>query len=261
MKLATFNVNSLKVRLPILTDWLARTGVDAVVLQETKCIDELFPKEDLTNAGYECFFCGQKTYNGVALLARKGSFKQTELITLNLPNYADTQARLIAVRLTELSGESFIFIGGYFPNGQEVGSIKYLYKLDWIATLTDWIRNLQKTNQIVLAGDFNIAPTDDDVWDPKAWEGNILVSPAERDAYKALLATGLVDAWTLDLHPEKSFSWWDYRFDGFRKNQGLRIDHIFLSEKIAKRYKSLTIDTNPRKAEKPSDHTPVVLEL
>ena len=168
MKLATFNVNGINARLAALIDWLKSSAVDAVALQETKTTDDQFPKEALAEAGYDAFFTGQKSYNGVALLVRRGSFKNAVLTTKGIPNYPDTSARVIAVAFEELTGKKWTFIGAYFPNGKEVGCDKYLYKLDWIAALTHWIRSLtEKKEDLVLAGDFNIAPTDADVWNPK----------------------------------------------------------------------------------------------
>ncbi len=259
MKLATFNVNGINARLEIVSEWLKNKAPDAVALQETKTVDESFPKEVFTPLGYEAFYFGQKSYNGVALLIKKDAFLSSKLVTKNIPNYPDTAARLIAVELTEKSGKSFLFIGAYFPNGQEVGSEKYLYKLDWIASLISWIRKLRNAGtDVYLTGDFNIAPTDADVWNPESWKGNILVSEPERNAYTLLKDAGLVDLWEKTEHAPESYSWWDYRQQGFEKNQGLRIDHALASAALANRLESITIDKEPRAKDRPSDHAPVV---
>ncbi len=259
MKLATFNVNGINARLEILSEWLKKEAPDALALQETKTIDEGFPKEVFAPLGYEAFYFGQKSYNGVAILVKKDAFPSAKLIAKNIPNYPDTAARLIAVELTEKTGKPFLFISAYFPNGQEVGSDKYLYKLDWIASLTAWIRKLRsKGTEVYLTGDFNIAPTDADVWDPQSWAGNILVSEPERNTYSLLKNAGLVDLWEKTEHAPESYSWWDYRQQGFEKNQGLRIDHALASAALASRLQSISIDKEPRAKERPSDHTPVV---
>lgn len=259
MKLATFNVNGINARLTALIDWLKTSAVDAVALQETKTTDDQFPKEALAEAGYDAFFTGQKSYNGVALLVRRGSFKNAVLTTKGIPNYPDTSARVIAVAFEELTGKKWTFIGAYFPNGKEVGCDKYLYKLDWIAALTHWIRSLtEKKEDLVLAGDFNIAPTDADVWNPESWQGKILVSAPERDAYYGLLNAGLLDLWEKFPHAAGTYSWWDYRQQGFEKNQGLRIDHILATASPASRLSDIAIDTTPRSSDRPSDHAPVI---
>lgn len=259
MKLATFNVNGINARLEILSHWLKKEAPDCLALQETKTVDEGFPKEVFAPLGYEAFYFGQKSYNGVALLIKKDAFLSSKLITKNIPNYPDTAARLIAAKLTEKTGDSFLFIGAYFPNGQEVGGERYLYKLDWIASLSAWIRKLRnKGTEIYLTGDFNIAPTDADVCNPESWKGNILVSEPERNAYALLKNAGLVDLWDKTPHEPESYSWWDYRQQGFEKNQGLRIDHALASASLAERLQSVTIDKEPRAKERPSDHTPVL---
>jgi len=262
MRIASFNVNSIKARLPILLAWLQRAQIDAVVLQETKTEDDAFPLAAIQEAGYEAFYFGQKSYNGVALLARRDAFPAMQEVARNIPCYPDSSARSIAVRLTAVADTPFLFIGAYFPNGQEVGSEKYLYKLDWIAAMTRWVRELRKDGvSIVLAGDMNIAPTDDDVWDPEGWKGNLLVSVPERDAFQGLLRAGLVDP-RARLHPgERSYSWWDYRFQSFEKNHGLRIDHILASPDLATRFTVLEVDRSPRSLERPSDHAPLVATL
>lgn len=254
MKFATWNVNSLAVRLPQLLDWLTANPVDALVLQETKLTDDKFPKAEIEAAGYHVVFHGQKTYNGVALLTR-GTL--ADKVVKNIPNHGDDQARLIAGTLAGVR-----VIGGYFPNGQAPGSEKFLYKMQWLDALREWLRaELIEHPQLVLMGDFNIAPEDADVYDPVAWAGQIHCTDEERGHFKGLLGLGLHDAFRLFEQPPKSWSWWDYRELRFRKNQGLRIDHILVSEALRPRVAACTIDKLPRKNERPSDHAPVVVEL
>ncbi|HEX5687478.1 MAG TPA: exodeoxyribonuclease III [Ideonella sp.] len=254
MKFATWNVNSLAVRLPQLLEWLAANPVDALVLQETKLTDDKFPKAEIEAAGYHVVFHGQKTYNGVALLTR-GNL--ADKVIKNIPNHGDDQARLIAGTLAGIR-----LIGGYFPNGQAPGSDKFAYKMKWLDALRDWLRaELAEHPQLVLMGDFNIAPEDRDVHDPVLWAGQIHCTDEERAHFKGLLGLGLHDAFRLFDQPPKCWSWWDYRNLAFRKNQGLRIDHILVSEALRPRVAACTIDKLPRKNERPSDHAPVVVEL
>lgn len=253
MKLASWNVNSLKIRLPQLLEWLAASQPDVVCLQETKLEDHNFPREEIEAVGYEAAFFGQKTYNGVALLSRHG----LNAITLGNPHFEDEQKRLIAATV----GTTRV-ICAYMPNGQAVGSDKYHYKLNWLQALTDWLREeLAAHPQLALAGDFNIAPEDRDVHNPAAWAGQILCSDAERAAFKRMLSLGLKDSFRLFDQPEKAYSWWDYRMLGFQKNNGLRIDHILLSRPLAERCVAAGIDREMRKRERPSDHAPVTAEL
>ena len=253
MKLATWNVNSLKVRLPHLTDWLARAQPDAICLQELKTEDAKFPRAELEAAGYQSAFAGQKTYNGVAILSRSPPGE----VSSGIAGFADEQKRVIAATV---DGVRVICV--YCPNGQAVGSEKYDYKLRWFAALTDYLAaELKHHPQLAVAGDFNVAPEDRDVHDPKAWEGQVHVSEPERAALRALIELGLTDSFRLFEQPEKSFSWWDYRMMGFRRNAGLRIDHILASPALAKRCRSSTIDKDPRKLEQPSDHAPVIAEF
>ena len=253
MKIAAWNVNSLKVRLPHLLDWLQQQEPDVVCLQETKTEDKGFPFAEIEAAGYKAFHNGQKTYNGVAILSR---LPTTEL-HLDIPDFDDHQKRIIAATVGDVR-----IVCAYMPNGSEVGSEKYEYKLRWFAALTEWLRDeIVKYPKLALLGDYNIAPDDRDVHDPAAWEGKILCSEAERAAFKALLDLGLTDSFRLFDQPEKSFSWWDYRMMGFRRNLGLRIDHILLSAPLAAVCTSSTVDKAPRKLERPSDHAPVVAEL
>ena len=253
MKLATWNVNSLKVRLPQLLTWLVREQPDVVCLQETKLEDHGFPRQEIEAAGYHVCFAGQKTYNGVALLAREGP---TEIVVGN-PLCPDEQKRLLTATI-----RGICVVCAYVPNGQAVGSDKYAYKLEWLEGLARWVSERLAANpQLVVAGDFNIAPADQDVYDPAAWAGQILCSDPERAAFRSLLGLGLKDSFRLFDQPAKSFSWWDYRMLGFQKNRGLRIDHILLSETLAVRCKAARISREVRKLERPSDHAPVIADL
>lgn len=254
MKLAAWNVNSLKVRLPQLLDWLAASAPDVVCLQETKLEDANFPRAEIEAAGYQVAFSGQKTYNGVALLARGEA--PADVVCGN-PHFPDEQKRLIAGTVRGVR-----VVCAYIPNGQAVGSDKYAYKLAWLAALERWLgEELAAHPQLALAGDFNIAPEDRDVHDPAAWAGQILCSEPERAAFQRLRQLGLEDSFRLFEQPAKSFSWWDYRMLGFQKNQGLRIDHILLSAPLAARCTAAGIDREMRKRERPSDHAPVTAEI
>jgi exodeoxyribonuclease-3 len=253
MKLATWNVNSLGVRLPHLLDWLASAQPDALVLQETKLTDDKFPQAEIEAAGYQVAFHGQKTYNGVALLSRQAA---TDL-QRNLPRLEDPQARLIAGTVGGIR-----VIGGYFPNGQAPDSEKFVYKMGWLEALQAFVRDeLTRHPRLVLMGDFNIAPEDRDVYDPIAWAGQIHCTPEERAHFQSLLGLGLVDAYRLFEQPVKCWSWWDYRNLAFRKNQGLRIDHVLVSTALRAKVRHCEIDKAPRKLERPSDHAPVWVEL
>lgn len=253
MKLATWNVNSLSVRLPQLLDWLASAAPDALVLQETKLTDDKFPAAELLAAGYHAAWHGQKTYNGVALLSRTPAVD----VLRNIPAHGDEQARVIAGTV-----DGVRVIGGYFPNGQAPGSEKFAYKMGWLQALEAWLQTeLAAHPKLVLMGDFNIAPEDRDVYDPVAWAGQIHCTPEERAHFQALVGLGLVDAFRLFEQPPKSWSWWDYRNLAFRKNQGLRIDHVLVSEALKSQVTACQIDKAPRKNERPSDHAPVWVEL
>ena len=257
MRLATWNVNSLAVRLPQLLDWLAAQSatapVDAMVLQETKLTDGKFPQAEIEAAGYAVQFHGQKTYNGVALLSRGAALD----VVKNIPGLDDEQARVIAGTVNGVR-----IVGVYIPNGQAPDSDKFVYKMRWLQALQDWVRGeLALHPHLVLMGDFNIAPDDRDVYDPIGWEGQIHCTPQERAHFKALVELGLVDAFRLFEQPIKSWSWWDYRNLAFRKNQGLRIDIILTSEALRNRVRACVIDKLPRKNERPSDHAPVLIEL
>ncbi|MEO8716837.1 MAG: exodeoxyribonuclease III [Burkholderiales bacterium] len=253
MRLATWNVNSVKVRLPQLLDWLVAAQPDVVCLQELKSVDVNFPLAALEGAGYACAVNGQKTYNGVAILARAPLAD----IALDLPGFADEQKRVIAATV---QGVRVVCV--YCPNGQAVGSEKYEYKLRWFAALRNHLAaELGRHPRLAVAGDFNVAPEDRDVHDPNAWEGHVHVSAPERAAWRELLALNLQDSFRLFEQPEKTFSWWDYRMLGFRRNAGLRIDHILLSPPLAQSCAASTIDKAPRKLERPSDHAPALVEL
>jgi exodeoxyribonuclease-3 len=258
MKLATWNVNSLAVRLPQLLDWLAANPVDAIVLQETKLTDDKFPHEALIAAGYQVQWFGQKTYNGVALISREPA---TDIVK-NITGFADEQARAIAGTLKDEQLGEVRVIGGYFPNGQAPGSEKFAYKMNWLTGLKDWLKDeMQRHPNVVLMGDFNIAPTDADVHDPIAWAGQIHCTPEERAHFQQLLDMGFVDAFRLFEQAPKPWTWWDYRNLAFRKNQGLRIDHILVSPALKPHVTACVIDKAPRKNERPSDHTPVIVTL
>jgi exodeoxyribonuclease-3 len=253
LKLATWNVNSLAVRLPQLLDWLALHRPDAVCLQETKLSDDKFPAAEIEAAGYRAQWFGQKTYNGVALLTRGDALD----VVRNIPGHDDAQARVIAATV-----DGVRIVGAYVPNGQSVGSDKFVYKLRWLDALHDWIaQEMARHPQLALLGDYNIAPEDQDVHDPVAWAGQVLCTPQEREKFQRLVALGLHDSFRLFEQPPKSYSWWDYRMLAFRRNQGLRIDHILVSDALKARASACTIDRPTRKNERPSDHAPVILEL
>jgi len=253
MKIATWNVNSLKVRLPHVLEWLAQNQPDVLCLQETKQEDVNFPCAALEAAGYQVSFCGQKTYNGVAILSREPQ----QLVQMGIPGLDDAQKRVLAVTIADIR-----IVNVYVPNGQSIDSDKYIYKLAWLKALTAWLKQELKTHaKLVLLGDYNIAPEDRDVHDPQAWLGQVLVSEPERAAFQALIKLGLQDSFRLFEQSEKSFSWWDYRMNAFRRNMGMRIDHILVSAPLALACKAVVIDKETRRAERPSDHAPVMLEL
>jgi len=253
IKLATWNVNSLNVRLPHVLDWLTANPIDILCLQETKQEDSKFPYETLKAAGYHAIHAGQKTYNGVAILSKH---EMTE-VAYGISGFEDEQKRVISATI---QGVRVVCV--YIVNGQAIDSDKYVYKMRWLEALRTWLAvELQKYPKLVVLGDYNIAPEDRDCHDPVAWEGQVLVSAPERAHFQALLALGLNDSFRLFEQPEKSYSWWDYRMMGFRRNFGLRIDHILVSNALKAGCKQCTIDKAPRKLERPSDHTPVILEL
>jgi exodeoxyribonuclease-3 len=253
MKIATWNVNSLKVRLPQLLDWLRDHPVDVIGIQETKLTNEAFPAAEIEAAGWHCAHNGQKTYNGVALLARQPLGD----VSRDLPGFADEQKRVIAATVAGVR-----VVNVYVPNGQAVGSDKYAYKLRWLEALRGYLQaELAVHPDLAVTGDYNIAPADEDVHDPAAWAGQVLCSEPERTAFEALLGLGLKDSFRLFEQPPQSFSWWDYRQAGFRRNLGLRIDHVLASAALAQRCRACTIDVGPRRNERPSDHTPVTAEF
>lgn len=253
MQLATWNVNSLTVRLSQVLDWLAAHPVDALVLQETKTTDDKFPAAAIEAAGYHVQFFGQKTYNGVALLSRSPA---TDVVK-NIPGFTDESARVIAGTVNEVR-----VIGAYFPNGQAPGSEKFAYKMAWLDGLHAWLQAELATHpKLVLMGDFNITVDDRDVWDPVGLKDTIHCTVEERTHLARLCELGLHDAFRLFEQPEKSYSWWDYREFAFKRNRGLRIDHILVSDALKPAVTACVIDKAPRKNERPSDHTPVVVTL
>jgi exodeoxyribonuclease III len=253
MKIATWNVNSLAVRLPQLLEWLAATQPDAVCLQETKLTDDKFPQAEIEAAGYRAEWFGQKTYNGVALLSKTVASD----VVKNIPGFDDEQARVITGTVNGVR-----LIGAYVVNGQALDSDKFAYKMRWLDALRTFVASeLAVHSHLALLGDFNIAPEDRDVHDPAAWVGQVLVSPEERAHFVQLQALGLHDAFRLFEQPPKTYSWWDYRMLGFQKNKGLRIDHILVSEALKPQVTACVIDRAMRKKEKPSDHAPVIAEI
>ncbi len=253
MQLATWNVNSLTVRLPQVLDWLAANPVDALVLQETKTTDDKFPREAIEAAGYQVAFFGQKTYNGVALISRG----QAQEVVKNIPGFEDDMARVIAGTV-----DGVRVIGAYFPNGQAPDSDKFVYKMRWLDALHAWLgREISQYPELVLMGDFNITVDDRDVWDPVGLKDTIHCTVPEREHFQRLIELGMHDAFRLFDQAEKSYSWWDYREFAFRRNRGLRIDHILVSDALQASVQSCVIDKAPRKNERPSDHTPVVVTL
>ncbi|MGE0370863.1 MAG: exodeoxyribonuclease III [Gammaproteobacteria bacterium] len=253
MKIASWNVNSLRVRLPQVLDWLASARPDILALQETKLQDEQFPREELLAAGYHAEYSGQKTYNGVAILTREPARE----IIRDIPGLVDAQRRILG-----LSCGGVRVLNLYVPNGESVESDKYRYKLRWLDAVTDFVRaELAAHPELVVLGDFNIAPAALDVHDPAAWEGRVLFSAAEREAFARLLATGLHDTVRLRHPGEAMYTWWDYRMAAFRRNLGLRIDHILASARLFERCSESRVDTAPRGWERPSDHAPVVADF
>jgi len=253
MKLATWNVNSLKVRLPQVLEFLAAHKPDALCLQETKSEDANFPLAEIKAAGYQAAYSGQKTYNGVAILTPTAPLE----VSVGIPSFDAPQKRVIA---ETVNGVRVICV--YIPNGEAVDSDKYKYKLGWLTQLIVWLKQeMAKYPKLALLGDYNIAPEDRDVYDPKFWTGKVLFSEPEKAAFKDMLALGLTDGFRMFEQPEKSYSWWDYRMNGFKRNLGMRIDHILLSAELAKGCKRCAIDRDFRAKERPSDHAPVIVEI
>ncbi|CUA81807.1 MULTISPECIES: exodeoxyribonuclease III [Gulbenkiania] len=255
MKLATWNVNSLKVRLPHVLAWLAENPVDVLCLQELKMDHPVFPLAEIEAAGYRAVWYGQKTYNGVAILTRAPL--EGEAVVTGIPGFEDEQRRVIAATVNGVR-----VICAYVVNGEAVGSAKFEYKMAWLAALERYVaEELARHPALALLGDYNIAPEDRDVYDPEAWHEKVLCSTPERAAFQRLCALGLSDAFRLFNQEDKQYSWWDYRAMMFRRNLGLRIDHILITEALKARAAGCEIDRTPRKWERPSDHTPVVLTL
>ena len=253
MKLATWNVNSLTVRLPHVLQWLADNPVDVLALQELKMTDDKFPHTEFLKAGYQAQWFGQKTYNGVALLSRVPAID----IVKNIPGFVDDMARVLCGSVNGIR-----VIGAYFPNGQAPGSEKFEYKMAWLKALRNWIRQeLASHSALVLMGDYNITFDDLDVWDPEGMRDQIHCTEDERYHLRALIAMGLHDSFRLFEQKTKSYTWWDYRDFGFRRNRGLRIDHILVSEALRPLVTDCKIDTEPRKWERPSDHAPVLVDI
>lgn len=256
MKITTWNVNSLNVRLPHVLEWLEANPVDVLALQETKLANDKFPHAEIEAAGYQVVFNGQKTYNGVAILSRH----PLEDVTPDIPGLDDEQKRVIAATVNGVR-----VINCYVPNGQALDSPKYAYKLDWLKALHAYIREqLANYEKLVVVGDYNIAPFPEDTHDPGQWEGGILCSEPERAALRALLDLGLTDTWTRFEHGDPAaernrdrFTWWDYRAAGFGRNMGLRIDHVLASEALTECCRDCRVDVEPRRKERPSDHAPV----
>lgn len=253
MRIATWNVNSLRVRLPQVLDWLDARKPDVLCIQETKLQDKDFPATEIEKLDYHVAFCGQKAYNGVAVISRL----PMEGIQTDLPGLEDPERRVLSGQIGSIR-----VVNLYVPNGQELGSSKFEYKLNWLEHLLKYAKSLQAVHEhVVMCGDFNIAPEDRDVHDPEAWRGKVLCSEPERKAFRALTGAGLHDAFRKFKQPEGAYSWWDYRSAAFRRNRGLRIDHILCSDVLYEQVKSCTIDKGPRKLERPSDHAPVIVDF
>jgi exodeoxyribonuclease-3 len=252
MKIASWNVNSIRVRLEQVLEWLDSARPDVLGLQEIKMQTDDFPVAAFAEVGYHCAVDGQKTYNGVALLSRS----EPADIQLSIPEFQDAQKRAIAGTYDDCR-----VINLYVPNGQAVGTDKYEYKLNWLSALANWLEvELKQHDKVVVMGDFNITPDDRDVHDPDEWQGKILCSDAERTALQTLLELGLTDSFRLFEQAENAFSWWDYRAAGFRRNRGMRIDLLLVTDAVAKLATQSVIDKEPRMLERPSDHAPVWVE-
>ena len=272
VRIAAWNVNSIKVRLPQVLRWLQdqdkkQQPIDALCLQELKLTDDKYPHKELEDAGYLSLAAGQKTYNGVAIIVRKAALAPiaSDAATSflkpmrNIPNFEDEQQRILAATIPFAGTQPMRLVSAYFPNGQSPDSDKFVYKLSWLKALQTWLgEELQQNSRLALLGDFNIAPTDADVHDPSKWIGQNLVSPEERQAFQQLVELGLTDSFRMFEQPPKTFSWWDYRMMGFRRNAGMRIDHILLSEALKEKCSASTVDKEPRTWEQPSDHAPVI---
>ena len=272
IRIAAWNVNSLKVRLPHVLRWLQdqekkQQPIDALCLQELKLTDDKYPHQELEAAGYLSIAAGQKTYNGVAIIVRKAALAAIASDTTttflkpirNIPGNDDEQQRILAATIPFAGTMPIRLVSAYFPNGQSPDSDKFAYKLDWLLKLQAWLtEEIEQNQRLALLGDYNIAPEDQDVHDPKAWEGQNLVSPPERSAFQELINLGLSDSFRMFEQAPKTFSWWDYRMMGFRRNAGMRIDHILLSEALKEKCSASIVDKEPRTWEQPSDHAPVI---
>ena len=257
MKLATWNVNSLRVRLPQVIDWLSANPIDVLCLQELKLAQDKFPLAALEEIGYQAQWAGQPTYNGVALISKTTGYN----VQRNIPGFDDHQQRIVAATYETAKGPLRV-ISAYCPNGQDLESDKYTYKLNWFAALHEWLQSeLKQYPNLVILGDYNVAPTDLDVHDPEKWLGKVHVSAPERAAWQRLLDLGLHDAFRLFDTESPGFTWWDYRRMAFRRNAGLRIDHILVSNALKSVCTDCVIDKAPRSNEQPSDHTPVIVNL
>ena len=253
MKIATWNVNSLKVRFEQLTQWLEHSECDVIAIQETKTENHNFPLNELKKLGFYCAFNGEKQYNGVAIISKF----PLENITLDIPNFVDNQKRVIGSTINDIR-----IICVYVVNGESLASDKYIYKLQWIKHLYQYIKtSIMQNNKLIVLGDFNIAPKDEDIYDFILFDNKVLCSKSEREAFQQILALGLHDSFRLFNTDNKQFTWWDYRNMSFKRNLGARIDHILVSDAIKNITKSVTIDKTPRKNDRPSDHTPVIIDL
>lgn len=253
MKIAAWNVNSVKVRLPHVLDWLSQQAPEVLCLQELKCESSAFPVDAIEAAGYHALIAGQKAYNGVALLSREPGNDPL----IGIPGMEDGQQRVIAATFGKVR-----VISVYCPNGESLTSEKYAYKLRWFAAFRDYLKGvLEQYPRLVVAGDFNVAPEDRDIYDPEAWKGEVLCSEPERAAFGELIRLGLADSFRLFEQPDKAFSWWHYRMNAFKRNMGLRIDHILVSSALAPHCIASQIDKSPRALDRPSDHAPVFAEF
>ncbi|MDX2417305.1 MAG: exodeoxyribonuclease III [Xanthomonadales bacterium] len=253
MKVASWNVNSLNVRLPHVLAWCDGAQPDILALQETKLTDDRFPVDELMEAGYHSVYSGQKTYNGVCILSREPA---VDIVT-DIDGLDDPQRRILAATIGDVR-----IINLYVVNGSEVGSEKYAYKLHWLEQVNRWVADeMQKSDKVIVLGDFNIAPQDRDVHDPEAWQDKILCSKLEREALQTMLDFGLSDTFRLFEQEEKIWSWWDYRMAAFRRNMGLRIDLVLASKLLAENCSAAYIDKEPRRQERPSDHAPAIAEF
>lgn len=258
-KIATWNVNSLRVRLPQVLEFIERVKPDILALQETKTPDADFPIAEINQAGYQVIYSGQRTYNGVAILIKKELIKNSEIKNsiFDIPDLDDPQRRVLGITLGDLR-----ILNLYIPNGESIDSEKYQYKLAWLEKLYAWVKQeIKEHPNLILLGDFNIAPEDQDVHDPTEWTNSVLCDKQVRTALQKLLALGLVDCFRLQTQPANRFSWWDYRMNAFKRNRGLRIDHIFATTALITTCVRCDIDTLPRASERPSDHAPVTVEF